>query len=355
MVPRNAAITLHSLYPTMLRRQGAHASRKTPETNMPRAQDLNWPTNFSSRYQPTGRLLGIGMQGIVLEVVDKQSEQRFAVKKLRKDSTADSRTRVLGRLAAEAEALERLQHASGVVQLVDKFEDAVFAYLVLEIMEGGSLADALKVRTRTSVHLCLPALDHRATGAAATLGRGSGCVRCCTVPDRAGCHARAGHRTRRRGATQLDAESALGRTRAALRRRRCCTCVQPLPFPPHVCAPLVARSTTRLPQAEGDVLLKVGDFGCSPTGSEEEAPSDEELWGDWDPPLRGAQPCGALHYTAPEALTGVRFATCNDVPAAMRARSNAMLICAGGWSTSRRVWSGGATVGAGDPARGGGY
>lgn len=107
--------------------------------------DLNWPANFTSRYKTTGRLLGVGMQGMVLEAIDRQSGQRFAVKKLRKDSTAEDSWRVLNRLAAEAAALERLKHTSGVVHLVDKFEDDVFAYLVLEMMEGGTLADAIKV------------------------------------------------------------------------------------------------------------------------------------------------------------------------------------------------------------------
>ena len=81
----------------------------------------------------------------MLQAIDKQTGQMRAVKKLRKDSTAEPRPRVLGRLAAEAAALEQLQHVAGVVGLIDKFEDEVFAYLVLELEEGGTLEDALKV------------------------------------------------------------------------------------------------------------------------------------------------------------------------------------------------------------------
>lgn len=174
-------------------------SPKCEEATSPitKGPDLNWPVSFTSRYK-TGRLLGMGMQGVVLEAIDTQTGQRCAVKKLRKDSTAEPPSRVLGRLAAEAAALERLQHAAGVVALIEKYEDAVFAYLVLEIMEGGTLADALKV--------CGTAGESRLVkvptcfchcrcnpGAAATVGRGGCCICHPPVPGRTGRCARAGH------------------------------------------------------------------------------------------------------------------------------------------------------------------
>ncbi len=54
---------------------------------------------------------------------------------------------MLSRLAAQAAALEQLssQHATGVIELVDKYEDTTFVYFVLELMPGGTLADMLKV------------------------------------------------------------------------------------------------------------------------------------------------------------------------------------------------------------------
>lgn len=57
-----------------------------------------------------------------------------------------------------------------------------------------------------------------------------------------------------------------------------------------------------------DVTVKVADFGCSPTESDDlVASSWDDSWEDWG--QRGA-PCGALHYAAPETLTGVGSMLC---------------------------------------------
>lgn len=71
-----------------------------------------------------------------------------------------------------------------------------------------------------------------------------------------------------------------------------------------VCDFTVALIVTRPWCLLQDFMVKVADFGCSPTTSEGDG-SGDELWDDWGPFEATLGPCGALHYTAPEALVGV--------------------------------------------------
>jgi serine/threonine protein kinase len=89
------------------------------------------------------RLLGSGGMGVVYEAEDSVLHRRVALKLLH--STAASDPRTAARFLREARSAARLNHPNVViVHEADRF-DGVY-YLVMELVEGGSLEDALRAR-----------------------------------------------------------------------------------------------------------------------------------------------------------------------------------------------------------------
>jgi len=84
------------------------------------------------------RLLGQGGMSDVYQAVDQESGTAVAVKILRSGDPALAR-----RLAQEARALERLKH-SGLIRLLDTGLAGDQAYLVMELVEGRTLAESLR-------------------------------------------------------------------------------------------------------------------------------------------------------------------------------------------------------------------
>jgi serine/threonine protein kinase len=97
------------------------------------------------------RLLGLAAQGgmgVVYQAWDQLREQRVAVKLLRDGLRQDPTARE--RFRDEAAAVLRVRHANVVAAFEFQTLDDGPAYLVLEWMDGGSVADLLRARGRLS-------------------------------------------------------------------------------------------------------------------------------------------------------------------------------------------------------------
>lgn len=85
-------------------------------------------------------ILGRGGMGIVYEAIDTQLARKVAIKMLGEGLAGSSSA---GRFFQEARAAARLTHPN-VVSIFEMGQRLGMCYLVLELIEGGSLADALK-------------------------------------------------------------------------------------------------------------------------------------------------------------------------------------------------------------------
>jgi serine/threonine-protein kinase len=116
------------------------------------------------RYQIV-RVLGEGGMGVVYEALHLGLKKRFAVKTLRPSVALipEAQTRFL----REGEAAARIHHPH-VVNVVDVGTEAGIPFLVMEFLEGLSLADLLEASGRMeverSINLLLPALSAVAAG-----------------------------------------------------------------------------------------------------------------------------------------------------------------------------------------------
>ena len=95
---------------------------------------------FDQRYR-LERVIGRGAHGVVMTARDLSTGGIVAVKKVRRDDSGDRR-----RLLTEAEALSRLDHPN-IVAHHGLFAAARELYLVMDYVEGGSLAERLPLRT----------------------------------------------------------------------------------------------------------------------------------------------------------------------------------------------------------------
>ncbi len=101
---------------------------------------MKLPPNF--RWHSTGRTLGSGGQGDVLEVTDSTGEfsGNYALKPLRPGKPRQA----YERFNREVEALSKLEHPS-IVRIVDRSEtDSGFHYFVMETVEGRTLKRIVK-------------------------------------------------------------------------------------------------------------------------------------------------------------------------------------------------------------------
>ncbi|MBX6374548.1 MAG: protein kinase [Acetobacteraceae bacterium] len=100
------------------------------------------PQEIGAKYEVRGTL-GSGAMGTVYDAFDRLIERRVAIKVVRKPPGDDAEAReAAARFRREAQAAGRLAHPS-IVAVYDYGENAEYAWIVMELVEGGSLKDIL--------------------------------------------------------------------------------------------------------------------------------------------------------------------------------------------------------------------
>jgi serine/threonine-protein kinase len=122
------------------------------------------PGQMFGRYQIV-RVLGEGGMGVVYEAIHPTLKKRFAVKTLL-PSVAELPT-IHARFLREGEATARIHHPH-IVDIMDVGEEDGMPFLVMEFLEGETLAELLAARSRLevaeAVDLLLPVLSAVAAG-----------------------------------------------------------------------------------------------------------------------------------------------------------------------------------------------
>ncbi|XP_025864093.2 serine/threonine-protein kinase 33 isoform X1 [Vulpes vulpes] len=86
-----------------------------------------------------GRILGQGSFGMVIEAIDKETETKWAIKKVNKDKAGSSAVKLLER---EVNILKSVKHKH-IIHLEQVFETPKKMYLVMELCEDGELKEIL--------------------------------------------------------------------------------------------------------------------------------------------------------------------------------------------------------------------
>ncbi|XP_016062096.1 PREDICTED: serine/threonine-protein kinase 33 isoform X2 [Miniopterus natalensis] len=86
-----------------------------------------------------GRILGKGSFGVVIEATDKETETKWAIKKVNKEKAGSSAVKLLEQ---EVEILKRVKHEH-IIHLEQVFETPKKMYLVMELCEDGELKEML--------------------------------------------------------------------------------------------------------------------------------------------------------------------------------------------------------------------
>ncbi|XP_045340359.1 serine/threonine-protein kinase 33 isoform X1 [Leopardus geoffroyi] len=86
-----------------------------------------------------GRILGQGSFGMVFEATDKETETKWAIKKVNKDKAGSSAVKLLER---EVNILKSVKHEH-IIHLEQVFETPKKMYLVMELCEDGELKEIL--------------------------------------------------------------------------------------------------------------------------------------------------------------------------------------------------------------------
>jgi serine/threonine-protein kinase len=108
------------------------------------------PQEIGAKYEVRGTL-GSGAMGIVYDAFDRLIERRVAIKVVRKPAGDDPESReAAARFRREAQAAGRLAHPS-IVAVYDYGENAEQAWIVMELVEGGSLKGLLDRGERMAV------------------------------------------------------------------------------------------------------------------------------------------------------------------------------------------------------------
>lgn len=124
-------------------RKGSADMKSIPHT---RINDETW---IWEKYEP-GEKIGQGTFGKVFKVKHKETGKDWAMKVINKEKAGGPVIKLLER---EVGILKRVQHEH-IISLNEVFETAKKMYLVMELCEGGELADALKTRERMSEEEC---------------------------------------------------------------------------------------------------------------------------------------------------------------------------------------------------------
>lgn len=108
------------------------------------------PHEIAAKYEIRGTL-GSGAMGTVYDAMDRNIERRVAIKVVRLPPAGDPEgEEAHGRFRREAQAAGRLSHAN-IVGVHDYGENADAAWIVMELVEGGSLKDRLDRNERFPV------------------------------------------------------------------------------------------------------------------------------------------------------------------------------------------------------------
>ena len=102
---------------------------------------LGWPWFDPAQYQ-LDEELGHGSFGTVFSAIDQDSGSRVAVKKIPKVRRNQQPKRTAAKLRREADLLQRLQGLNDrVVGFTGKCEDEFHAYIITEVLSGGTLEE----------------------------------------------------------------------------------------------------------------------------------------------------------------------------------------------------------------------
>ena len=107
----------------------------------------NIPPGITAKYDIRGTL-GAGAMGVVYDAWDRVIERRVAIKVVRRPGGDDPEAiEAHARFRREAQAAGRLQHPN-IVAVYDYGEDETAAWIVMELVEGGSLKKPLDAKDR---------------------------------------------------------------------------------------------------------------------------------------------------------------------------------------------------------------
>jgi serine/threonine-protein kinase len=129
------------------------------------------PSELAGKYEARGTL-GAGAMGTVLEAFDRMIERRVAVKLVKLPGGGDAEAEEAhARFRREAQAAGRLTHPN-IVAVYDYGENADTAWIVMELVEGGSLKAILDRGERMAVPEVARVMEQMLAALAYSHGRG---------------------------------------------------------------------------------------------------------------------------------------------------------------------------------------
>ncbi len=129
------------------------------------------PRELSGKYEAR-RTLGAGAMGTVVEAFDRMIERRVAVKLVKLPEGGDAESQEAhARFRREAQAAGRLSHPN-IVGVYDYGENADTAWIVMEMVEGGSLKSIIDRGDRMPVAEVVRLMDQILAALAYSHGRG---------------------------------------------------------------------------------------------------------------------------------------------------------------------------------------
>jgi serine/threonine-protein kinase len=129
------------------------------------------PKDIEAKYEIRGTL-GSGAMGTVYDALDRMIERRVAVKVVRRPPPGDPEgEEAHARFRREAQAAGRLAHAN-IVGVYDYGENAETAWIVMELVEGGSLKQRLDRQERFTIPEIVRVMDEMLAALAYSHARG---------------------------------------------------------------------------------------------------------------------------------------------------------------------------------------
>ena len=129
------------------------------------------PSELSGKYEARGTL-GAGAMGTVVEAFDRMIERRVAVKLVKLPGGGDAEAEEAhARFRREAQAAGRLSHPN-IVGVYDYGENADTAWIVMEMVEGGSLKSIIDRGDRMPVAEVVRLMEEILSALAYSHGRG---------------------------------------------------------------------------------------------------------------------------------------------------------------------------------------
>ncbi|WP_176849645.1 serine/threonine-protein kinase [Belnapia rosea] len=129
------------------------------------------PNEIAGKYELRGTL-GSGAMGTVYDALDRNIERRVAIKVVKLPPAGDPEgEEAHGRFRREAQAAGRLAHPN-IVGVYDYGENAESAWIVMELVEGGSLKDRLDRKERFPVPEIVRIMEEVLAALAYSHGRG---------------------------------------------------------------------------------------------------------------------------------------------------------------------------------------